>query len=416
MYLTLKRGILTTNCDWWYISDYFKDATGINLFNKFKRQDKIVPIYTFGKTINVVTDINFIKKILVQSPFIFGVGDFKYNFFKSFMSANVGVSQGCPWSKRRAFNEYILSSNDLHPYHDFINRSIRNIVSKNLSNKYDLKVFSKLGKLISSKIVFNDDIINKDIYQLISNANSFNAITIGHVQLNEELHSKYKNYILQNIRSPKANSLMSLIKKYNIGLSESEVLDQVPHWIFPINGIISIVSLRLLLLLANHPKVLNKVITEINSIDTLDSKEIDRLPYLRKCILELCRLNNPVNSTFRTLLFDYSFDKGYNYKKGDQFLILNSPILRDDTVFQNPNIFNPDRWTDKLEHSYYSLMFNQGSQRCPGKELSIYIIKCYIIHFIKLNQVNKDNISGDKLNVNYIPQAINPCDISIVVL
>ena len=63
---------------------------------------------------------------------------------------------------------------------------------------------------------------------------------------------------------------------------------------------------------------------------------------MRKCILETLRLNNPVITTFRTLEEDYTFDNKYSFKKGDQFLILNNPVLREKEFYKKPNKFIPN--------------------------------------------------------------------------
>lgn len=418
--LTVKRGILGRDCLWWKISDMFKDTTGVELYNELKK-DKIVPINIYGnvlslldqqlmflgkminidndRKVNIVTDIDFIKQVLDNSPFIFGVGKFKYDFFKSFMKYNLGVSEGNPWIERREFNEHVLSTNRIPTYSNSIEQSIEESILDYGIPK-NINEFDKLGKLITMKIVFNEDTIYEPLFNVISSANSIDAVVDRSVIIDPNELEKYNNYIIKHIRNPNPNSLMFLTQ--NSDLSEEEIIHQVPHWIFPINGIISNVSSRLLLLLSNHKDILNNVLNEINT-----TNDIISLRYLRKCILETCRLNNPVNSTFRTLLDDYSFDNEHKFKKGDQFLILNGPVLRDSNVFIEPNKFIPDRWTPELESSYYALMFNQGPQKCPGKDIAIYIIQCFIKYYL----LNSEDLDSYRLNINYIPQMINVCDI-----
>jgi len=102
------------------------------------------------------------------------------------------------------------------------------------------------------------------------------------------------------------------------------------------------------------------------------------------------------------------------FERGTQFLILNNPILRDEEIFKEPNKYIPERWlTDKnLEKSYYSIMFNQGPQRCPGKELSILLLQLSLYYYLKYSGViNKKN----DLDCSYTyqngttPQMLNPC-------
>ena len=146
---------------------------------------------------------------------------------------------------------------------------------------------------------------------------------------------------------------------------------------------------------------------EINSVN--DSSNIYELSYTRQCILESLRLNNLVVTTFRTLLQDFTFDNKYSFKKGTQFLILNNPVLREKEYFEKPDQFIPERWTPEMEKSYYAISFNQGPQRCPGKELVIYLAQSFLYNFIKIKKFT--TVETVKIDKNYIPQIINPCTI-----
>lgn len=53
-------------------------------------------------------------------------------------------------------------------------------------------------------------------------------------------------------------------------------------------------------------------------------------------------------------------------------------------------------------------MFNQGPQRCPGKELAIFIAQSFLVHYLIKTQ---GNIESQKIDINNIPQALNPCKI-----
>ena len=101
-------------------------------------------------------------------------------------------------------------------------------------------------------------------------------------------------------------------------------------------GLFAISIPRLLLLLCNHKNIFKKVIQEINSTNEDDkiNEKIYKLKFLRKCILETLRLNNPVITTFRTLNEDYTFDNKHSLKKGTQFVILNNPVLRENEYFK----------------------------------------------------------------------------------
>ena len=156
-----------------------------------------------------------------------------------------------------------------------------------------------------------------------------------------------------------------------------------------------------------------------------NDNSLSYLPHLRKCILETLRLNNPVVTTFRTLMPDqYVFptfpthhhptnpqnqSKNPTYTKGDQFLILNNPVLRDPEYFTQPNSFLPNRWTPEMENSYYAIMFNQGPQKCPGKDLAIFILQSFTTHYLNHPDYNPDTKLYPQLDMKNVPQMINPC-------
>jgi hypothetical protein len=403
MYITIQRGIIAPNCKWWRISELLGVGTGCKLYYDIKKKHN-QKIYSGKLTghdmaINVIFDNDFMKQMLDNSPTIFGVGKYKYDFFKSFMKYNVGVSQGCPWKRRRKLNEFVLFTDKPHIYEDLFEKILVNELNKKLPKNFN--EFGNLGKKIVMKYIFNEDEIYEPLFDMIQAANSTSSISEGTVNIDPELAKKYYGYMRKHIRNPNKDCLMYLTQGQK-DISEEEMLDQIPHWIFPIGGIVTVHVPRFLAVLANHPKVLEKIIKS-----NYDQN------YLRNCALEMFRLNNPVNSTFRTLLQDYQFVKNsknlhdYKYKKGDQFLILNGPVLRDPGTFKDPNKYIPERWNKKLEDSYYALMFNQGPQRCPGKELSIFILSRVAANYIKLKG-GKLN-TNKKLDTNHISGAINPC-------
>lgn len=401
VFLTVQRGILSTSCPWWSFTDATTtDVTGVDTYNALRNTSKIVKMNIMGRTIHIVTDMGFVKQILDQSPKIFGVGSFKYDFFKSFMRLNVGVSEGvcggCPWKRRRQFNDYILNTDGIPVHLDAYRENIKEI----LTNKFptNFEEFGECGRRLSAKIVFGTFDVYKPIFEIFEKANSLSAILIGSSNIGSNLKQKYYKALNYYLDNPISGSLVEMCHTRIGNLSREEILDQIPHWIFPINGLITNGLPRLLILLLNTPRVL---------------KHIHDPMYMRNCILEMFRLNNPVNSTFRSSVVDYSFDKKYSYPKGTQFLIINNPIMRDPRAFPNPNEFIPERWTPELENSYYSLMFNQGPQRCPGKEFVIGLLSSFTIEYLGMAGTNIQ--FSPKLDDRNIPQMINPCKIKFTI-
>lgn len=416
--LIVSRGILSPNCKWYNISDILlgENSSGINIYKKYKNKyGDFAECNMFNYKIYIVTNNNYIKTILDNSPDLFSVGLLKKTFFKSFMSKNVGVSTGCPWKNRRYMNEIALDTDKLHRYSEKFNNDIYNeLLNIKDKKELDFNDFINYGKKMVSKIIFNTEEINDDVYNLFTEANTIKVFNNKDFKINDKIYNNYINTLNTYIDKPNKESLIELC--LSVSNNKEEIIHQIPHFIFPINGIFNtLVIPRLLLLLCNHPNDFQKVIEEVNNINYTDyniSKQIYNLEYLRKCILELLRLNNPVTTTFRTLTKDYTFDNKYSFKKGTQFLILNNPVLREDEYYKDPDKFIPSRWTKEMEESYYAISFNQGPQQCPAKELSIFLAQSFIYNFIKIFNIGKSKmISCKKINIDKSPQIINPCKI-----
>jgi len=417
--LIILRGILAPNCFWYKVSDIiltgiFNDGTGVKIYNDFKEDHKdFKKLNMFNKNIYLVTNVNYIKTILDNSPNLFGVGELKYRFFKSFMEKNVGVSQGvcegCPWKSRRRINEYALNTDKVHSDSVYYNNYVRDYLNKWIDlDTINYDNFMNLAKYIAAKIIFNvnTEDLNSDVFNIFKKANSLESYSES-FKINDKVHNNYTRELNKYIDNPKDKSLIKLLTETSN--DKEEILHQIPHFIFPIVGLYLTSIPRLLVLLINHKDVFQNVINEVHSIH--NDYNISKMDYTRKCLLETVRLNNPVISTFRTLLQDYSFDDKHHFKKGTQFLILNNPVLREKEYYKQPNQFIPERWTNEMEKSYYAISFNQGPQRCPGKDLVIYLTQSFIYNFIKINNITINNIKTEKIDKNYIPQIINPCDI-----
>ena len=392
VYLIVKRGILAANEHWWNVSDLLlKDASGINYFYDLKKKyGNLVPINIGQTEVFLVTNVDTVRFILDNSPNLFSVGKLKYDMFKSFMKFNLGVSTGHMWKRRRKYNECVLNTNKHHVFIQHYNKYIKIILNNKIPKNFD--DFNEIAKLLTMKIVFGINKIIPDIFDIFSEANSISSVYSSSTEIDERKLLILKGAIINSLKYDDGYSLIKLSKKcpfYSDNMF-NELYHQVTHWIFPMVGLFSIHSIRILAL--------------ISSAEILD--DIKKNPLLiRKCILETFRLNNAVVSTFRTLTEDIEMD-GKMFKKDDQFLILNSPILRDPEFWENPNTFNPYRWKEGMEISYYSMMFNQGPQKCPGKDLAIDLLYSFILNYLILTDF-KVKVSP-KININNVPQMINP--------
>ena len=73
---------------------------------------------------------------------------------------------------------------------------------------------------------------------------------------------------------------------------------------------------------------------------------------------------------------------GYSFKQGDQLFMGFANILRDETLFKNPDEYNPDRWLNKpIEEQ--NIVFGIGPQQCPSRNISPVYYKAIIYNLFK---------------------------------
>lgn len=416
-FLMFARGVIAPNKFWANASEtLLTDASGVQFYTELKKKyGNFAPKNFFGRQIYLVMHVPYMKEMLDKSPDIFGVGTVKYDVFKSFMSKNVGVSHGCPWKNRRILNERVLSTDKIPRYAEIYHKYIYDIFKSQSKLPTNFNDFNKIGQEITFKIVFNQNTVIPEVFEIFPEANDFSAIWYGEATINPRVKDTYTEYLNSQIDNPQQFSLVNLavdsiktIKPCHNENEKEEIFHQIPHWLFPIVSTFHTNLPRFMTILINHPKDYTRVINELNSLkENLNTaSSFYELPYLRKCILESLRLNNPVTTTFRTLLQDYKFSETEYFPKFSEFLILNAPVLRDPAFFKEPNKFIPDRWTPEAENSYYAIMFNQGAQRCPAKELAIFLIMSGFINLLEVADTTQ--IQVKKIDTDYVPQILNP--------
>ena len=398
---TLQRGVISQNCFWWGLNDFLPDSTGVELYKSLKSQGRFVTLNILGEHVYLLTDVRDIQELLELSPDPFGPGKIKKNFFSTFIPNNVGISMGSDWKYKRDYNDRVLETDKLHQYNQVFGEYIEEVFTEYRPKTFG--DFTEVTRRITSKILFGTYEYNPILYKVFKQADSllsarFNVNTVDSNDLQE-----YRDYIRTQLENPKPNTLISLANTHHKLLPTDSVLDQIPHWVFPIAGLFSVHLPRLLVILSNHPDELLKVKQEIQ-----EETQFRRSSHVRKCILEMFRLNNAVNSTFRGLTESFTFKNSDEmFEKGTQFAFFNNSILRD--LFDRPNEFVPSRWNAELEESNKALMFNQHNQRCPGKELVISLLTQGVGTYLRLNKYSIE--TNTKLNTQFIPYILNPCTI-----
>ncbi|KAK9049767.1 hypothetical protein SSX86_031264 [Deinandra increscens subsp. villosa] len=133
-------------------------------------------------------------------------------------------------------------------------------------------------------------------------------------------------------------------------------------------------------LLLNHPDVLRKAQTEIDTVignkRLVDESDIPNLPYLRCIINETLRLK-PAGP----LLVPHEASSdcvvgGYNIPRGTMLLVNQWAIHHDPSVWDEPETFNPERFEglEGTRDGFKLLPFGSGRRSCPGEGLAIRML------------------------------------------
>jgi len=169
-------------------------------------------------------------------------------------------------------------------------------------------------------------------------------------------------------------------------LGTTEILDQVPHWMFTFTGSGTDLLVRTLALITARPAVLERVVREID----------DGTFFIRACLLEAGRLFPPVTKTFH---------RSSPAEGGDEIAHWFPLLQRDPTLGPSVDAFRPERWLegDPDPPARASNLFLRGPRGCPGEDLILFVCETAIRG--QLGQwgmaARRSRLSSDPLPVSF---------------
>jgi len=154
-----------------------------------------------------------------------------------------------------------------------------------------------------------------------------------------------------------ARDILSLLfdaKDGEIGLTDQELRDEIKTFLFAGHETTSTLLGSLFYCLALYPEVEAKLLKEIDSVlqgrqPTADDVE-SKLPYLNQVVKETLRLYAPVPFVTRVTI-DNEVLNGFVVPKGTRVVISPYLLHRHPRLWDEPDVFNPDRWAGAPESS-----------------------------------------------------------------
>ncbi|KAI5864710.1 cytochrome P450 21 [Durotheca rogersii] len=185
----------------------------------------------------------------------------------------------------------------------------------------------------------------------------------------------------------------------------------------------------LLLALAAYPNCLEQAQAEIDALRGSDyppqSEDLGKLPFLRACLLEVMRWRPAVPILVSRRLDADDIVDGYHLPKGTVVFGNTWAIQQDPEHYENPDVFNPDRFLSnpygtktsadeaKVQGRKPIYIFGVGRRRCPG---DVFAMNTTLITLAKLlwafditptGKVDLDMRTGFRVGLVMIPNNFN---------
>ncbi|MBM7117539.1 cytochrome P450 [Archangium primigenium] len=167
------------------------------------------------------------------------------------------------------------------------------------------------------------------------------------------------------------SSLISYRDEEGNGLSDEQLRDHASTIFTAGHETVAIALGWTWYLLQQHPEVYRRLQEEVDTVlqgRMPTVQDLSQLTYAMQVVKEAMRLYPPGYFLGRAALHDTSID-GYPLRKDDIVAISPYTIHRDETVFPDPEKFDPDRFTPEQEKGrsrYAYLPFSDGPHICIG--------------------------------------------------
>ncbi|CAI4215970.1 unnamed protein product [Parascedosporium putredinis] len=140
--------------------------------------------------------------------------------------------------------------------------------------------------------------------------------------------------------------------------------------------------------LLSNPRCLAKLRKELQEAIPADHQGIVEynyvrsLPYLRACIDESLRMRPPITYPPRLVYApEGATVAGHFLKQGTVVAVSPYTIHRNETVYKDPDTYDPDRWFDPDQVAAlkaYNIPFSTGSRACIGRHIAIVELQILI--------------------------------------
>lgn len=218
-------------------------------------------------------------------------------------------------------------------------------------------------------------------------------------QENNEFNDEYELYRPKK-RQAFLDSLIELDIQNPTLFTDKDIREEVDTFMFEGHDTTSAALVFALYQLGNNLDIQDKVYNELSDIfgdseRSATTKDLQEMHYLEKVIKETLRMYPSVPYISRMLSQDLELSGNVVIPKGVNAVIVPFMVHRNPRFFQNPEVFDPDRFSPeycKNRHPYSYIPFSAGPRNCIGQKFAMMELKVVIstiIRFSKIETVTK---------------------------
>ncbi|EGR27384.1 hypothetical protein IMG5_196540 [Ichthyophthirius multifiliis] len=165
--------------------------------------------------------------------------------------------------------------------------------------------------------------------------------------------------------------------------------------------------------LTQYKEVKEKLIKEINGAQF---EQIQTLVYLNAVIKECLRFYTSANQLgYREATKDHYLQNIF-IPKGTLVTPLIIGIHRNPLYYENPHVFDPERWLKDIKYPPYSYIpFSAGKRNCLGQHMASIEAKIILYYFLKTFDFECDEGFELKMQNSFLYHPLDPLQINLKV-
>jgi cytochrome P450 len=200
----------------------------------------------------------------------------------------------------------------------------------------------------------------------------------------ERMEKKILSMIDQRRKNPEWTDVFSILTQArddeNHGMTDMELVGQAAILFAASYETTASTLTWTLFLLAQHPKISEQLMEELESVlggGPPTNEQLPRLLFLERVIKESMRVLPPVPYTIRSATADVEMG-GFKVPKNSRVLCSHFLTHHDPTLYPEPEKFLPDRWLTIDPSPYEYMPFSAGPRACIGAIFAMQAMKISI--------------------------------------